>query len=51
VPANIAGIPAISMPIGFVEREGVKLPVGMQIIGPHFSEDLIFEIGKFIEKI
>lgn len=45
VPANIAGIPGLSVPIGFND----KLPVGMQILGPHFSEDLLFKLGNFYE--
>lgn len=38
VPINPAGVPAISVPAGFVERDNKKLPVGMQIIAP-FKED------------
>lgn len=45
VPANLSGIPGLSVPIGFVN----KLPVGMQILGPHFSEELLFKIGHFYE--
>lgn len=45
VPANIAGIPGISVPIGFVD----DLPVGMQILGPHLSENLLFQMGHFYE--
>ncbi len=51
VPVNIAGLPAMSLPIGFVERDGNKLPVGLQIIAPPFCENLLFEIGKIIEKL
>ena len=46
VPANIAGIPGLSVPIGMVDG----LPVGMQILGPHFSEDLLFKLGHFYEQ-
>ena len=35
VPAPLAGLPALSIPCGFDER---GLPVGLQIMGPHFSE-------------
>ena len=35
VPANLAGLPGLSMPCGF-DRQG--LPIGAQLIGPHFGE-------------
>lgn len=47
VPVNLAGIPALSMPCGTID----KLPVGLQIVGPHFSEELIFEAGQFCENL
>ena len=50
VPVNIAGVPAISVPSGFVEKEGSKLPLGIQFIAPHFGENTLFEIGKDFEK-
>jgi len=46
VPINIAGIPGLSVPTGFIDG----LPVGMQILGPHFSESLLFKLGNFYEK-
>jgi len=45
VPANPAGIPAMSIPAGFVERDGKSLPVGLQIIGPAWSEQMILNAG------
>jgi aspartyl-tRNA(Asn)/glutamyl-tRNA(Gln) amidotransferase subunit A len=35
IPANLAGLPGMSIPCGFDERE---LPIGLQIIGNHFAE-------------
>ncbi|MBI3634290.1 MAG: Asp-tRNA(Asn)/Glu-tRNA(Gln) amidotransferase subunit GatA [Candidatus Yonathbacteria bacterium] len=51
VPINIAGVPALSVPDGFVDEDGVKLPVGMQFVAPHFHEEALFTIGKDFEKI
>lgn len=45
VSVNLAGIPGLSVPIGFID----ELPVGMQILGPHFSEELLFQLGHFYE--
>lgn len=44
---NLAGLPAISIPIGKVE----KLPIGLQIIGKPFEENKILEVGEIFEKI
>lgn len=46
VPVNLTGVPAISLPMGTVEREGKKLPVGVQYIAPHNGENRLFDIGK-----
>jgi len=35
IPASLAGLPALSIPCGF---DGAGLPVGVQLIGPHFTE-------------
>lgn len=48
VPANIAQHPALSLPSGKT-KEG--LPLGVQLIGPRFGEDILFSIGKDIESI
>jgi aspartyl-tRNA(Asn)/glutamyl-tRNA(Gln) amidotransferase subunit A len=47
VPINLAGVPALSVPAGFSSN---KLPIGIQFIGPHFSEKLLFQIGNNFEK-
>ena len=51
VPVNLAGVPAISVPSGTVEREGKQLPVGFQLIAAHGNEAALFAIGKAVEKV
>ena len=38
IGANLAGLPAVSIPCGFVREGDRELPVGLQLIGPHFGE-------------
>ena len=45
VQANLAGLPAISVPCGEIKG----LPVGLQIIGPQFKDDLVLKIAKLYE--
>lgn len=45
IAVNLAGLPAISLPCGFVEKEEKRLPVGLQIIGKYFDEELILQIA------
>jgi aspartyl-tRNA(Asn)/glutamyl-tRNA(Gln) amidotransferase subunit A len=47
-PANLAGIPAISIPSGFTKG---GLPLGLQITAPYLREDILFTIGKDFEKL
>lgn len=51
VAVNLAGVPAISIPAGSVEKEGRKLPVGLQIIGKWFGEEELLGIAEATEKI
>jgi aspartyl-tRNA(Asn)/glutamyl-tRNA(Gln) amidotransferase subunit A len=44
---NLAGIPGLSMPCGFSEN---GLPIGLQIIGPHFGEDKILKAAYALEQ-
>jgi len=46
LPVNIAGIPAISIPAGFAD----KLPIGMQIMGKPFSEEVLLRIAFAYEQ-
>jgi len=47
IAVNLAGLPAISVPAGMVD----DLPVGLQIIGPQFSDWQIFKLAKVFERI
>ena len=47
VPANLAGLPALSLPCGF-DRAG--LPIGMQIIGRPFDEATVLRLGHAFEQ-
>jgi len=49
VSANLAGVPAISIPDGAVYREEKNLPTGLQLIAPHLCENKLFEVGKKFE--
>lgn len=46
VPVNLTGVPAISIPSGVVERDGISLPVGVQYIAPHAGDERLFDFGK-----
>jgi aspartyl-tRNA(Asn)/glutamyl-tRNA(Gln) amidotransferase subunit A len=46
IPVNLAGLPAISIPCGFVKG----LPVGLQIIGKPYEEGLILKVAYSFEK-
>lgn len=48
IPASLAGLPALSVPCGFgrpKDKAEVELPVGLQIIGPQWGEEKIFQVG------
>ena len=41
IGANLAGLPAMSVPCGLVD----ELPVGLQLIAPHLAESLLLRVG------
>lgn len=56
--ANLVGVPAISIPDGFVEKESnspesvdgkIKLPTGLQLVAPQLGESRLFELGRKFE--
>ena len=48
LPANLAGIPGIAFPVGF---DADRLPIGMQLLGPHLSEELLFRVCHAYQQI
>jgi aspartyl-tRNA(Asn)/glutamyl-tRNA(Gln) amidotransferase subunit A len=46
VPANISGMPAISLPSGFAQVDGVDLPLGIELTADLGREDNLFRAGK-----
>jgi aspartyl-tRNA(Asn)/glutamyl-tRNA(Gln) amidotransferase subunit A len=46
IGANLAGLPAVSVPCGFVQ----DLPVGLQIVGPHFSEARVLAVAHALQR-
>ena len=50
IPANLAGLPAMSIPCGTVRESGMELPVGFQMMAPHFREDLLLKTGFALGK-
>ncbi|QTN31761.1 Asp-tRNA(Asn)/Glu-tRNA(Gln) amidotransferase subunit GatA [Akkermansiaceae bacterium] len=51
IPANLAGIPAISVPCGTTSFDGSdNLPVGLQILAPHLGEAMMLRVAKAAEQ-
>ena len=47
IPSNIYGNPAVSIPIG---TSAAGLPVGIQVLAPHFAEQILLDIGLVVER-
>lgn len=50
VPANITGVPAISIPAKTIKKDKVDLPLGLQLVAPWKREDTLFSIGKIYKE-
>jgi aspartyl-tRNA(Asn)/glutamyl-tRNA(Gln) amidotransferase subunit A len=48
LPANLAGVPGLAFPVGF---DSNGLPVGMQLMGAHFREDLLFRMAHAYQQV
>jgi len=49
IPANLAGIPGISVPAGTAEDDG--LPVGFQVLAPAMADDRLYRVGAALEAL
>ncbi|MET0998365.1 MAG: Asp-tRNA(Asn)/Glu-tRNA(Gln) amidotransferase subunit GatA [Marmoricola sp.] len=49
IPANLAGLPGISVPAGLAEEDG--LPVGLQILAPALADDRLYRVGAALEAL
>lgn len=47
IPCNLAGLPGISIPCGY---DNNKLPIGLQILAPHFKEAEMLKLSYILEK-
>jgi len=48
LPANLAGVPGLAFCCGF---DSQNMPVGMQLMGPHFKEDALFKAGHAYQQV
>ncbi|MDT0186166.1 Asp-tRNA(Asn)/Glu-tRNA(Gln) amidotransferase subunit GatA [Microbacterium sp. ARD31] len=49
IPANLAGVPGISVPNGLADEDG--LPVGLQILAPALADDRVYRVGAAAEAL
>jgi aspartyl-tRNA(Asn)/glutamyl-tRNA(Gln) amidotransferase subunit A len=48
LPANLAGVPGLAFPVGF---DAAGLPIGMQLMGPHFQEPILFQAAHAYQQV
>jgi aspartyl-tRNA(Asn)/glutamyl-tRNA(Gln) amidotransferase subunit A len=49
IPANLAGVPGMSLPSGVAEEDG--LPVGIQLLAPAQADDRLYRVGAALEAL
>jgi aspartyl-tRNA(Asn)/glutamyl-tRNA(Gln) amidotransferase subunit A len=49
IPANLAGIPGMSLPSGLADEDG--LPAGLQILAPAGADDRLYRVGAAAERL
>jgi aspartyl-tRNA(Asn)/glutamyl-tRNA(Gln) amidotransferase subunit A len=47
---NIAGLPGMSVPCGFAESDGKRLPIGLQVLAKPFDEPSLFRAAYAYEQ-
>jgi aspartyl-tRNA(Asn)/glutamyl-tRNA(Gln) amidotransferase subunit A len=47
IPASLAGLPALSLPSGITDSNG--LPIGFQLVGKHFSDKDVLSLGEYYQ--
>jgi len=48
LPANLAGVPGLAFPVGFDKN---RLPIGMQLMAPHFHEEILFKAAHAYQRV
>ncbi len=49
IPANLAGVPGISLPSGLADEDG--LPAGFQVLAPARADDRLYRVGAALESM
>ncbi|GAA0208661.1 Asp-tRNA(Asn)/Glu-tRNA(Gln) amidotransferase subunit GatA [Cytobacillus oceanisediminis] len=49
IPANLAGVPGLSLPVGLASDTG--LPVGVQVLAPAQADDRLYNVGAALERL
>ena len=49
IPANLAGIPGMSVPSGLADEDG--LPAGIQLLAPAKADDRLYRVGGALEQL
>jgi len=49
IPANLAGVPGISVPSGLADEDG--LPAGVQVLAPALADDRVYRVGAALETL
>jgi aspartyl-tRNA(Asn)/glutamyl-tRNA(Gln) amidotransferase subunit A len=49
IPANLAGVPGISVPSGLADEDG--LPTGLQVLAPAMADDRVYRVGAALETL